>query len=163
MRCRCHYSTVATCSFVLSCLVMSCLVLSCLVMSCLVLSCLVLSCLVLSCLVLSCLVLSCLVLSCLVLSCLVSSFPARPCLALPCLALPCLVLSPNAQRGAALLLYEQDAVEELATDPPPVIERVRSFLRDLKDLDPAIASLHHRRIQPGRLFSLLGTMSKASS
>ncbi|CAM9141631.1 unnamed protein product, partial [Laminaria digitata] len=55
---------------------------------------------------------------------------------------------------------QQDAVEELATDPPPVMERLRPVLRDLKDLDPAIASLHHRRIQPSRLFSLLGTMRK---
>lgn len=54
----------------------------------------------------------------------------------------------------------QDAVEELATNPPPVIERLRPTLRDLKDLDPAIASLHHRRIQPSRLLSLLSTMRK---
>ena len=58
---------------------------------------------------------------------------------------------------------EQDAVEELATDPPPVMERLRMILRDLKDLDPAIASLHHRRIQPSRMFTLLGTMRKVSS
>lgn len=56
--------------------------------------------------------------------------------------------------------WEQDAVEELATDPPGVIERLRPTLRDLKDLDPAIASLHHRRIQPSRLLSLLSTMRK---
>lgn len=55
---------------------------------------------------------------------------------------------------------KQDAVEELATDPPGVIERLRPTLRDLKDLDPAIASLHHRRIQPSRLLSLLDTMRK---
>ncbi|CAM9414281.1 unnamed protein product, partial [Ectocarpus sp. 8 AP-2014] len=54
----------------------------------------------------------------------------------------------------------QDAVEELVTDPPSVMERLRPTLRDLKDLDPAIASLHHRRIQPNRLLSLLGTMRK---
>eukprot|EP00752_Nemacystus_decipiens_P013477 g11936.t1 len=54
----------------------------------------------------------------------------------------------------------QDAVEELATDPPGVIERLRPTLRDLKDVDPAIASLHHRRIQPSRLLSLLSTMRK---
>lgn len=58
---------------------------------------------------------------------------------------------------------KQDAVEELATDPPGVIERLRPTLRDLKDLDPAIASLHHRRIQPSRLLSLLGTMRKVCS
>lgn len=55
---------------------------------------------------------------------------------------------------------KQDAVEELVTDPPSVMERLRPTLRDLKDLDPAIASLHHRRIQPSRLLSLLGTMRK---
>ena len=54
-------------------------------------------------------------------------------------------------------------MEELATDPPAVMERLRPVLRDLKDLDPAIASLHHRKIQPSRLFSLLGTMRKVSS
>ncbi|CAM9797913.1 unnamed protein product, partial [Ectocarpus sp. 12 AP-2014] len=54
----------------------------------------------------------------------------------------------------------QDAVEELVADPPSVVERLRPTLRGLKDLDPAIASLHHRRIQPNRLFSLLGTMRK---
>lgn len=54
----------------------------------------------------------------------------------------------------------QDAIEELATDPPAVTERLRPALRDLKDLDPAIASLHHRRIQPSRLLSLLTTMRK---
>ncbi|CAM9167363.1 unnamed protein product, partial [Scytosiphon promiscuus] len=57
----------------------------------------------------------------------------------------------------------QEAVEELATDPPPVMERLRPTLRDLKDLDPAIASLHHRRIQPSRLLSLLKTMHKVSA
>lgn len=57
-------------------------------------------------------------------------------------------------------LHAQEAVEELATDPPAVIDRLRPTLRDLKDLDPAIASLHNRRIQPSRLFSLLGTMRK---
>lgn len=46
------------------------------------------------------------------------------------------------------------------TDPPPVMERLRPALRDLKDLDPAIASLHHRKIQPSRLLSLLDTMRK---
>ncbi|CAB1105332.1 unnamed protein product [Ectocarpus sp. CCAP 1310/34] len=54
----------------------------------------------------------------------------------------------------------QDAVEELVADPPSVMERLRPALRDLKDLDPATASLHHRRIQPSRLLSLLGTMRK---
>lgn len=58
---------------------------------------------------------------------------------------------------------DQDAVEELAMNPPSVIERLRPTLRDLKDLDPAIASLHHRRIQPSRLLSLLGTMRKVCS
>lgn len=62
--------------------------------------------------------------------------------------------------GTIHAVCEQDAVEELATDPPPVMERLRPTLRDLKDLDPAIASLHHRRIQPSRLLSLLGTMRK---
>lgn len=62
--------------------------------------------------------------------------------------------------GMVHAVCEQDAVEELATDPPPVMERLRPTLRDLKDLDAAIASLHHRRIQPSRLLSLLGTMRK---
>lgn len=61
------------------------------------------------------------------------------------------------------LTHVKDAVEELVTDPPSVMERLRPTLRDLKDLDPAIASLHHRRIQPNRLLSLLGTMRKVST
>ncbi|CAM9514714.1 unnamed protein product [Discosporangium mesarthrocarpum] len=58
------------------------------------------------------------------------------------------------------IVARQDAVEELANNPPDLIEHLRPVLRDLKDLDPAIASLHHHRIQPSRLLSLLNTMRK---
>ena len=56
--------------------------------------------------------------------------------------------------------FAQDAVEELATDPPAITEYLCPLLRDMKDLDPAVASLHHRKIKPSRLLSLLGIMRK---